>query len=141
MDFLATLYMLYKNKRVVGIVALVLFILSCIAYYYYASSKIERLKIENRELQQVVEEQKRQIETIKKNYEQLVKTKDDLNREIEEIRKKEDEEIEKIFREAHQKKSLGELALKKAKLVENAVNRATQNLFECFEIISLGGDC
>lgn len=141
MDFFATLSLLYKNRYVIGLVSLAFFLLSCFAYYTYASSKIELLEKDNVRLQEIVEEQKRQIETIKKNYEELIKTKDDLSREIEDIKRKEQEEIDKIRREERDKKTLEELALKKSKLVENAVNRATQNVFECFEIISLGGDC
>ena len=141
MEFFATLALLYKNRYVIGFVSLAFFLLSCFAYYTYASSKIELLEKDKAHLQEVIEEQKRQIETIKKNYEELIRTKDELSREIEDIRQKEQEAIEKILREERDKKSLEELALKKSKLVENAVNRATQNVFECFEIISLGGDC
>lgn len=141
MDFFAAAALLYKNRFVIGLVSLAFFVLACFTYYIYASSKIELLEKDNRTLQQVVEDQKRQIETIKKNYENLIKAKDQLQREIDDIRRQEQEEIDKIQREERNKKSLEELALKKSKLVERAINRATQNVFQCFEIISLGGDC
>jgi biopolymer transport protein ExbB/TolQ len=138
---MAFLTVLYKNRIVIGIVSLAFVLLSCFAYYKYTVVKIELLEQENARLVEEVEEQKRAIQTLKQNYENLVKTKDDLSREIEDIRRAEQEEIDRISREQHNKKSLEELALKKSKLVENAVNRATQNVFRCFEIISLGGDC
>lgn len=141
MDIMAFLTVLYKNRIVIGIVSLAFVLLSCFAYYKYTVVKIELLEQENARLVEEVEEQKRAIQTLKQNYENLVKTKDDLSREIEDIRRAEQEEIDRISREQHNKKSLEELALKKSKLVENAVNRATQNVFRCFEIISLGGDC
>jgi hypothetical protein len=141
MDIMAFLTVLYKNRIVIGIVSLAFVLLSCFAYYKYTVVKIELLEQENARLVEEVEEQKRAIQTLKQNYENLVKTKDDLSREIEDIRRAEQEEIDRIAREQHNKKSLEELALKKSKLVENAVNRATQNVFRCFEIISLGGDC
>lgn len=141
MDIVAFLTVLYKNRIVIGIVSLAFVLLSCFAYYKYTTVKIELLEKENARLIQEVEEQKRAIERIKQNYENLIKTKDDLAREIDDIRRKEQEEIDRIHREQQNKRSLEELAIKKSKLVENAVNRATQNVFQCFEIISLGGDC
>jgi Skp family chaperone for outer membrane proteins len=141
MNIMAFLSVLYTNRLVIGIVSLAFVILSCFAYYKYTTVKIEMLEQENARLVEEVEAQKRVIQTLKQNYENLVKTKDDLSREIDDIRRKEQEEIDKISREQNNKKSLEELALKKSKLVENAVNRATQNVLQCFEIISLGGDC
>lgn len=141
MDILALLSVLYKNRVVIGVVSLAFFLLSCFTYYTYASSKIELLRKDNERLVREIDEQRKIISTLKQNYENLVKTKDDLEREIDDIRKREQEEIDKLERENFKKRSLEELALKKSRLVENAVNRATQNVFRCFEIISLGGDC
>jgi septal ring factor EnvC (AmiA/AmiB activator) len=141
MDILALLSVLYKNRVVIGIVTIAFFLLSCFAYYTYASSKIELLQKDNARLVQEIEEQKKITETLKQNYENLVNTKDDLARELDAIRKQEQEAIDKLNREQFKKRSLEELAIKKSRLVENAVNRATQSVFDCFEIISLGGDC
>lgn len=141
MDILALFSVLYNNRVVIGIITLAFFLLSCLTYYIYASSKIESLQKDNTHLSQELEEQKRIIETLKQNYENLIKTKDNLVREIDDIRRQEQDEIDKINREQNKKQSLEELALKKSQLVEKAVNRATQNVFQCFEIISLGGDC
>lgn len=141
MDILALLSVLYKNRVAIGVVSLAFFFLSCFTYYTYASSKIELLQKDNARLVQELEEQKKIAETLKQNYENLVRTKDDLSREIQDIRRQEQEAIDRLNREQFKKRSLEELALKKSRLVENAVNRATQNVFQCFEIISLGGDC
>lgn len=141
MDIVAFLSVLYKNRVVIGIVSLAFVLLSCFAYYKYTNIKIEMLEKDNSRLIQEIESQKKVIETIKQNYENLVKAKDDLAREIDDIRRAEQDEIDRINREQRNKRSLEELAIKKSRLVENAVNRATQNIFHCFEIISLGGDC
>lgn len=141
MSILALLETLYKNRYVIGVVSALFFLLSCYTYYLYTSNKIESLQTQNKELSRQLEEQAKKLEALTKNYQEIIKAKDELSTEVERLKVELREEEEKIYREIDNKKSLEELAEKKAKLVEKAINRATQNVFDCFEVISLGGDC
>lgn len=141
MNILLFLQTLYRNRYVIGVITVLFFLLSCYTYYLYTSKKIESLQTQNENLSRQVEEQERRIEELTKNYEEVIKAKEQLSKEIDTIKEDLRKEEEKIYREMDNKKSLEELAQKKSKLVENAINRATQNVFDCFEIISRGGDC
>lgn len=141
MDPVSALALLYKNRYIIATFFVMMILVSFYGYYMHASSRIESLERDNTYLNKVIQDQQRQIETIQKNYEEIVKAKDELFVEVENIKQQQKREEEKIFRENQKKKSLEELAIKKSKLVQNAVNKATKRVFECFETLSEGGDC
>ena len=141
MDILATLAALYKNRVVIGVTALVVVFVSFYIYYLHTTHRIEILERDNIEMSKLVDKQQKQIEAIRKNYDEIVKAKDDLFTEIEKLKQEQKTEEDKIYRERKSKKSLEELAIKKSKLVERVINKATQNVFTCFETLSRGGDC
>jgi septal ring factor EnvC (AmiA/AmiB activator) len=141
MDFVALLATLYNNRYVIAIVAVLGLLGSFYTYHLYASARIDSLVRDNQELSHTIAEQQRQIDTLRVNYESIVKAKDDLFVEVEKIKADQRKEEERIYRENRKKKSLEELATKKTRLVQNAVNKATKRAFECFETISEGGDC
>jgi len=141
MEPISTLALLYKNRYVIALFFVLMMLVSFYGYYTHASSRIESLERDNILLNNVIQQQQRQIEIIQKNYEQIVRAKDELFEEVEKIKQTQKNEEEKIFRENQKKKSLEELAIKKSKLVQNAVNKATQRAFECFETLSEGGNC
>jgi len=141
MDPVSFFAVLYKNRYVIAIVTFLFLVLSFYTYHLYASARIESLQRDNAELAKTISEQQRQIDTLRGNYESIVKAKDELYTEVQQIKEKQQAEEEKLYRERKKKKSLEELAIKKSRLVQNAVNKATKKAFECFETISEGGDC
>lgn len=140
-SLLLILKQLWENKFVIALAALFAVIFAFYAYREHATSKIDSLNRDNQQLQKTIEEQQKKIEIISQNYELIIKSRDELTKQIEQSQKDIDELREKLNREDKGKKSLGELARKKPKLVENAINKATQKEIECFEILSRGGDC
>lgn len=125
------------NKYVIGLIAA----LALIIYIQHLRHSVESLKTENSALETQVETQKKTIENIKKDVEAVSKAKEDVLAERERLDKKKKELEETIYRENKKKKSLEELALKKTTLIQKKVNAATKQVFECFELISKGGDC
>lgn len=140
-NILLFLKTLYQNRYLVLSGSAVFLALSFYLYHLHATHKIESLEQEKKELTRLVEDQKRQIETIRVNYDAIIKAKDELSTEIQTLKDQQRKEEEKIYRENRNKKSLEELAIRKTGLVQKAVNKATKKVFECFVTISQGGDC
>jgi hypothetical protein len=124
------------NRYVLGI----LFVLALGGYIYFLRSSIESLRDERIKLLVIVEEQTLAIAQIRRDIVATAKAKDDLvktEKKIDSKKKLQDT----LFRENRKKKSLEEIAQKKTTLVQKLVNNATQKLFDCFEIVSNGGEC
>ena len=141
MDPLSFLAILYKNRYVIAIAGVILLILSFYSYHLYASARIDSLQRDVQELTKTILEQKKEMAAIKDNYDQIIKAKDELSTEVQHLKEQQHVEEEKIYRENQKKKSLEELAHKKATLVQKAINKATKKVFDCFVTLSEGGDC
>lgn len=141
MDIFGLLTLLYRNRYVAGAIAVLVLLLSFYSYHLYASARIESLQRDVQELSRVIQEQKKQIDDIKVNYNQIIKAKDELSTEVQRLKDQQRVEEEKIYRENQKKRSLEELAIKKAGLVQKVINKATKKAFDCFVTLSEGGDC
>jgi len=121
--------------------AAIVLVLSVLGYIYFLRHSVEVLQKEKTELLLVVEQQKRAVEQMQKDIANVVKAKDDLVAAKESLDAEKKKLEETLYRETKKKKSLEELAQKKTTLVQKLVNKATQEVFDCFEVISAGGDC
>jgi predicted nucleic acid-binding Zn-ribbon protein len=136
--FLKTAY----EKRV--LIAAGTFVFVVVAFYIYhktTQARIETLLKENGRLELVIQQQKDAIEQIQKDYKSVIESKDELSKKIEQTQTEVQELREKLFRENLGKKPLEELATKKTTLIEKKINKATEEVFKCFELLSQGGDC
>lgn len=82
---------------------------------------------------------KLRIVQLEKDVKDITKTHIDLSHQVDEYKQKSDDLARQLERRG--KKSISELARKKAKLVEKAINRGTEQVLKCVEIITNGGDC
>lgn len=142
---MTALFLLLKNlwNNKIALLLTALFFISVIFYFYYsyASEKITQYVQKTVELSKIIEQKNSIIESLKKDYESILASRDELmilvdkgNKEVSSLR-------DRLFRETRGKKPLSELARKKTVLVENAVNKATEDVMKCFEIISKNGEC
>jgi CHASE3 domain sensor protein len=127
----------YKNQVILG-----LFLLGLTLFGYY----IKSLFRQNTELKQQIIKLEVSLKTredvilkIQKNYKLLQEKRKAIEKVTDMEVKKKEEVIKKIQRTG--KKSIGEIALKKQKLVEKLVNNATTELFQCLEKTSKGETC
>jgi len=102
---------------------------------------IEDLESEIRAKTSVIETQKTTIKNIKKDYESIIKSQSEMRDEVEKLRDSNEDLKKKLYRENEGKKPIGELARKKAKLIENIINNASEEVWDCFESISRGDEC
>lgn len=140
-NILVFLKTLYQNRFLVVSGGVIVLILSLYSYHLYATRRIESLERDNKELTRQVEEQQKQIDTLKVNYDSIIKAKDELLVEVQILKEQQRKEEDKIYRENRDKKSLEELAIKKTGLVQKVINKATKKAFDCFVTLSEGGDC
>jgi len=140
-NILLFLKTLYQNRFLVVSGSVVVLLLAFYAYHLHASGKIETLQRDNQELSRRVEEQQKQIDTLKVNYDSIIKAKDELLVEVQALKEQQRKEEDKIYRENRDKKSIEELAIKKTALVQKVINKATKKVFDCFVTLSEGGDC
>lgn len=129
------------NKYVIGTLVVLTLVGSTGGYIWYLRSTNDTLREEKKELTIAVEQQHRTIERLKEDVEDVIKAKDEIAEEKEKIAKKHSDLEKTLNRENRKKKSLEELAIKKTSLIQKKVNRATKEVFDCFEIITRGGDC
>lgn len=132
---------LWDNRVLVAIGTFAFVLVSFYIYHLHASHKIEALTRENAQLELVIEQQKKAIESIKTDYNKIIVAKDDLANEIKKTQTEVEELREKLFRENLGKKPLEELATKKTSLIEKKINKATEKEFRCIEKLTQGGDC
>lgn len=140
-NILIFLKTLYQNRFLVVSGGVIVLILSLYSYHLYATRRIESLERDNKELSRQVEEQQKQIDTLKVNYDSIIKAKDELLVEVQILKEQQRKEEDKIYRENRDKKSLEELAIRKTGLVQKVINKATKKAFDCFVTLSEGGDC
>lgn len=76
---------------------------------------------------------------LEKDFADSNKIRDDLAKQKADLDKKTAELMDKLNREG--KKSISELAVKHAKLVEKAINNGTEKALRCLETVSRGGNC
>ena len=132
---------LWDNRIVIVLGAFGVLIASFYLYYTIASSRIDELTHQNQELQIIIEQQKKAIEQIQRDYKQVIESKDELNKQIQDTQTEVQELREKLFRENQGKRPLEELATKKTTLIEKKINKATQDVLSCLELLTRGGDC
>lgn len=86
-----------------------------------------------------LEQTKKRLTQLESDVEGITKTHVELAHEVDMYRKRSDALAKELERRG--KRSISELARKHAKLVEKAINRGTERVLKCVEIISSGGDC
>lgn len=128
---------LLTNKYVIGLILLSLTVL----YISHLKSSVEKLKKDKAQLELIVEQQKLIVENIKKDVEKVLKSKDDYIKEREKLIQEKDKLEKTLNRQNSKKKSLEELATKKTSLIQKKINRATDEVFKCFEQISNNKEC
>lgn len=132
---------LWSNRIVIVLGAFGVLIAAFYLYYTIASSRIDELTRHNQELQIIIEQQKKAIEQIQRDYKQVIESKQELNKQIQDTQTEVQELREKLFRENQGKRPLEELATKKTTLIEKKINKATQDVLSCLELLTRGGDC
>jgi septation ring formation regulator EzrA len=80
-----------------------------------------------------------QITQLKRDIQEITSAHVDISKDAEQYRKKSQELAKRLERRG--KKPISELARKRAKLVEKAINSGTKKALECMETISRGGVC
>ena len=140
-SILLLLNKLWDNRIVIALGAFGILLASFYFYYTIASNRIDELTRQNQELQIVIEQQKKAIEQIQRDYKNVIESKDELNKQIQDTQTEVQELREKLFRENQGKRPLEELATKKTTLIEKKINKATDDALRCLELLTRGGDC
>lgn len=138
LPILTSIKTIWQNKFLVLLAAIVVILGVFYAYYYVTSIKITNLIGETARLKDSLEQKNAYIESLRKDYQIVVESREKLsrvfsntNREVEELRRR-------FSREEGNRKSLSELSVKKKSLVESRINRATSETIDCFERLSRG---
>lgn len=132
---------IWDNRKLATLIVAVFVCMSFYIYYLRSENKIQTLSQENKKLEQMVEQQKVAIESLKKDYTKIIQIKDDLNKQVVNSQKTVETLRNKLHRENEGKRSLEELATKKTSLIERLINNATEKVLRCFELISEGKEC
>ena len=134
-------YKMFLNPTVLKILGALLIVVSSIVFVKYTQNQINALTQDNELLQLGIEEQHRVIDSLQNDIQSIIESRDKLselliksNNEITELK-------EKLYRENQGKQSLEQLAIKKPQLVENIVNKATKDVFDCFESLIDNQEC
>lgn len=109
-------------------------LLTCTILYFYIGglkADINTLIETKAKLTLAIDTQNKVIESYKEDFEQA-KT---LNKKLQTISDKQTEQIANLT-ETFNDHNLGELALKKTKLIENIINKGTTKVNRCFELIT-----
>jgi len=125
------------NKYVIGIIL----VLSVLGYIQYLRSSNASLRTEKAALELSVQLQQETITNLQADIKQVRELEKSLQEEKKAVDKQKKDLDDTLYREKKKKKSLEELALKKTTLIEKLVNKATKEVFDCFETLSKGGDC
>ena len=134
-------YKMFLNPTVLKILGVLIIVVSSIVFVKYTQNQINALTQDNELLQLEIEEQHRVIDSLQNDIQSIIESRDKLselliksNNEITELK-------EKLYRENQGKQSLEQLAIKKPQLVENIVNKATKDVFDCFESLIDNQEC
>lgn len=120
---------------IVGVVSLLA--TATILYIVILKSRINLLTFENSQLKIAISEQQKVITQLKKDYNLIIKSKDEIAKKVAELEKKNKELEDKLFREKSGKESLEDLILKdKNGRVEKIINAAAKKVFRCLEVVS-----
>ena len=114
---------------------------SLAGYVWYLRADNDRLREDRKTLTITVEQQKRAMDQLKEDVEDVIKANKEVEQEKEKVRKEHKKLKDTLNRDNKKKKSLEELAIKATSKIEYRVNKATREVFECFELITRGGDC
>lgn len=82
---------------------------------------------------------KARLSQIEDDVKRITQTHVEMAKQVEQYREKSDALAKQLERRG--KKSISELSRRHAKLVEKAINKGTEKVFKCVEVISSGGDC
>lgn len=132
---------LWGNRIAIVLGAFGVLIAAFYLYYTIASSRIDELTRHNQELQTIIDQQKKAIEQLQRDYKHVIEAKEELNKQIQDTQTEVQELREKLFRENQGKRPLEELATKKTTLIEKKINKATDAALRCLELLTRGGDC
>ena len=134
-------YKMFLNPTVLKILGVLIIVVCSIVFVKYTQNQINALTQDNELLQLGIEEQHRVIDSLQNDIQSIIESRDKLselliksNNEITELK-------EKLYRENQGKQSLEQLAIKKPQLVENIVNKATKDVFDCFESLIDNQEC
>lgn len=126
--------MFFNFSGSIKAIAIIVVAVSVIGFLWYFTSLRENLAIakeNNKKLQESVTTQQTVINQMKKDFEQIQRINRQLSKEVEERKKDVENLVEKF-----DKRDFGYIASQKPKLVENLINRASQNVARCFELAS-----
>lgn len=128
---------IFTNKWVlIGIASAGLFF-----YVQHLRSANEELRNDKAALEVSVETQKETIKQILEDHKDITEAKTKIQEKVAKLEESSRKLEETLYRERRRKKSLEELAIKRASLIQKLINKATQKQFDCFELISQGKEC
>lgn len=116
-----------------GIIAGVVLLAGIGAWWYYSWSQneIQTLRDNNAKLETAVETQKETISDLKADGQKQFETLQETNKKFQEARAENN-----VLKDKLSKHNLGYLASQKPKLVERIINKGTDDVGRCFEILS-----
>lgn len=119
--------------KLLGVMVVIMGVMTGGFYWYYTTSqtRIEQLNKNIATTKSALEQSEAAIESIKTSLDKRDTELERVNREFSRAR----EQIRSL-EERLSKHEIGALAESKPKLVENAINNATDKAFRCFEILS-----
>lgn len=119
--------------KIAAVMGSIMLIMAGAFYWYYQDSqaRIQTLSENNAKLETAVEINEQTIDSLQESYAQSQEQLRAVNDEFRQIRRQNNVLAEKLERH-----DLGVLGNAKPGLVENVVNRATDKVNRCFEIIS-----
>lgn len=119
--------------KIAAVMGSIMLIMAGAFYWYYQDSqaRIQTLSENNAKLETAVEINEQTIDSLQESYAQSQEQLRAVNDEFKQIRRQNNVLAEKLERH-----DLGVLGNAKPGLVENVVNRATDKVNRCFEIIS-----
>jgi cell division protein FtsB len=127
----------YLSKKVLLIGTAILLAVSLYFYIVYLRSTIDTLELQNANLVTAIKQQEETIKLLQQDYAKIIASKDAINQKVKDLEKKNDDLRDKLFREYNGKTSLEDLILidKKGRVVK-LINKATKEVFRCFEVIT-----
>lgn len=128
-------FFIQRNTKYVRLLLILACCLGLVGFVFRYMAIKEKLKTTEFQLAQA----QVQLENVKKDVQQISQTHVEILKAADESRKRADDLERQLERRG--KKSISQLANKKAKLVEEAINSGSKRSLKCLESVSAGGDC
>jgi hypothetical protein len=127
----------YLTRKVILIGTICLAVLALYLYISFLRNKVSVLEKDNAALQVAVQEQQKTITGLQEDYKKIITAKDDIVKKTNDLLKANDKLKDELFRETQGKKSIEELILlDKKNRVQGILNKATEKVLRCFEILT-----